>query len=61
MTWLELAISLGARNEQEAKFALWEKTAFPMCDKETVIRQLKEFFSDRTKGKDHGKSSQHKS
>ncbi|MCP4392671.1 MAG: hypothetical protein GY804_00095 [Alphaproteobacteria bacterium] len=37
--------------DEECDFILWEKTAFPFCDMETVEGQLKDFF-DKEKCKD---------
>jgi len=44
MTWMDLVKKYFPNaSEKECDFILWEKTAFPLCDLETVERQLQEF------------------
>jgi len=44
LTWLDLVRKyLPGISDEYADFILWEKTCFPMGDKKTIEKQIKEF------------------
>lgn len=58
MTWRELVRSIAAEygvtelDDDTCDYMLWERTAFPICGRDEVIRQLHDIFQEEVRAQE---------